>query len=234
MLDLYDPDRSKVVLKAADRGTDYTEQSWDDFWKEFDDWKKAVGDGTGVAILGRTEFFDHAGASAREVQKAFPKLLWAEYEPWTVDGALSYNLEKADVILSLDSDFLGASEGTVRTIAGFAAGRRRLGKTQETMSRLYVVEGRFSLTGGMADHRLRLPSSSIGFFAAQLANTLGAVPLTGSVAASHDATVNTWITEVAKDLSSAKGRSLVICGSQQPPEVQALVAQITTRLATRA
>src|ERR1019366_3180789 len=89
-------------------------------------------------------------------------LLWAEYEPWSAHPSLSYNLEKADVILSLDADFLGASEGTVQTIAGFAAGRRRLGKTQETMSRLYVIEGRFSLTGGMADHRLRLPSSTIG------------------------------------------------------------------------
>ncbi len=29
------------------------------------------------------------------------------------------------------------------------------------MNRLYVVENRFTLTGAMADHRLRLPASQI-------------------------------------------------------------------------
>ena len=120
----------------------------------------------------------------------------------------------------------------MQTIAGFAAGRRRLGKTQETMSRLYCVEGRFSLTGGMADHRLRMPSSQIGAFATQLAGQLGVAAGNG-FAASSDANVTTWITEVAKDLQKAKGKSLVICGSQQPPEVHATVAQINEALGNK-
>ncbi len=240
VLDLYDPDRSKVILKANERGKDYGEQTWDDFWKEFatlmSTYQGTGGDG--LAILAEPSTSPTRERLRLEVQKQFPKLLWAEYEPWAGNPAVSYDFSKADVILSLDADFLGASEGTAQTIAGFAAGRRRLGKTQETMSRLYCVEGRFSLTGGMADHRLRLPSSAIGAFTTALSHALGlgmgSLP-GGNVgfSAFSDANINTWITEVAKDLRDAHGRSLVLCGSQQPPEVQELVAQINKALGSQ-
>jgi MoCo/4Fe-4S cofactor protein with predicted Tat translocation signal len=235
VLDLYDPDRSKVVLKAKDRAAkDYAEASMEDFWEEFvilrrDYLKKG---GEGLAILTEPCTSPTRERLRLEVQKQFPKLLWAEYEPWTVNSEVSYDFSKADVILSLDADFLGTSDGTPQTIAGFAEGRRRLGKTQETMSRLYVVEGRFSMTGGMADHRLRLPSSAIGAFAEKLAGALTAQNGTGFVAFS-DPNIDTWITEVAKDLAKSKGRSLVICGSQQPPEVHQLVAAINQTLGNK-
>ncbi len=131
------------------------------------------GGGEGLAILTEPSTSPTRERLRGEVLKKYPQLLWAEYEPWAGNPSISYDLSKADVIVSLDADFLGASEGTVQTIAGFAAGRRRLGKTQETMSRLYVVEGRFSLTGGMADHRLRMPSSYIGAVANALSAKIG-------------------------------------------------------------
>jgi MoCo/4Fe-4S cofactor protein with predicted Tat translocation signal len=233
VLDLYDPDRSKVVLKANERGKDYAEAQWEDFWEEFAilkrDYLKSGGDG--LAILTEPSSSPTRERLRLEVQKQFPKLVWAEYEPWSASSGVSYDFSKADVILSLDADFLGASEGTVQTIAGFAAGRRRLGKTQEKMSRLYVAEGRFSLTGGMADHRLRMPSSAIGAMASVLAGKIGGGgQLPGTFAAFSEPDTDTWINEVAKDLGNAKGRSIVICGSQQPPEVQDLVAQINKSL----
>src|SRR3979490_427961 len=40
VLDLYDPDRSKAVLNAKERGKDYTEGTWDEFWKAFETLKK--------------------------------------------------------------------------------------------------------------------------------------------------------------------------------------------------
>jgi molybdopterin-containing oxidoreductase family iron-sulfur binding subunit len=235
VLDLYDPDRSKTVLKALDRGNDYAEQSWDDFWKDFEtfrfNYQSTAGDS--LAILAEPSTSPTRERIRGEVQKAFPKLLWAEYEPWAGNPAVSYDLSKADVIVSLDADFLGVSDGTVQSIAGFAAGRRRLGKLQETMSRLYVVESHFSLTGGMADHRLRLASSAIGGFAQALSAQIsgeGQLPTGGAVSAFSDANVQTWITEVAKELNNAKGRSIVLCGSQQPPEVQELVMGINKAL----
>jgi len=233
VLDLYDPDRSKIVLKAKERGKDYVEGTWEDFWEEFAILKRDYlkNGGEGLAILAEPSTSPTRARLRVEVQKQFPKLLWAEYEPWTSQAPNNavYNFEKADVIVALDCDFLGASDGTVQSIAGFAAGRRRLGKTQETMSRLYAVEGRFSLTGGMADHRLRVPSSSIGGIATLLANKLG-VGGGNSFAAFSDPNVDAWITEMAKDLAAAKGRALVVCGSQQPAAVHQLVAQINEAL----
>jgi molybdopterin-containing oxidoreductase family iron-sulfur binding subunit len=234
ILDLYDPDRSKTVLKAQDRGKEggYVEATFDDFWEEFAilkrDYLKKGGDG--LAILTEPNNSPTRARLRAEVQKAFPKLIWAEYDAWASQGtSLVYDYAKADVIVALDCDFLGASDGTVQSIAGFAEGRRRLAKTGETMSRLYAIEGRFSLTGGMADHRLRVPSSSIGGVAALLASKLGA-GAGNSFAAFSDANVDAWITEMAKDLGNAKGKSLVVCGSQQPAEVHALVAQINQSL----
>jgi len=245
ILDLYDPDRSKTVLKVkldkTDpdkpkelRGADYAEASWEDFWEELvilrRDYLKNGGDG--LAILAEPSTSPTREAIRAELLKLYPKHVWAEFDPWksqSPGGQAVYSIEKADVILALDADFLGATDGTVQTIAGFAAGRRRLGKSQETMSRLYAVEARFSLTGGMADHRLRLPSSQILAFATLLASKLG----TGSgntFGAFSDPNIDAWATGVANDLIAAKGRSLIICGSQQPAAVHALVAQLNEAL----
>jgi molybdopterin-containing oxidoreductase family iron-sulfur binding subunit len=233
ILDLYDPDRSKTVLKARERGKDYAEATWEDFWEEFAilrrDYLKNGGEG--LAILTEPSTSPTRERLRQEVLKVFPNLVWTEYEPWTSQSPglpIVYTWDLADVILSLDADFLGASEGNVLSIAGFAAGRRRLGKAQETMSRLYAVEGRFSLTGGMADHRLRMPSSQIGGVATLLASKLGIGG--GTMAAFSNPATDAWISELAKDLLNAKGRSIVICGSQQPPAVHALVAQINATL----
>ena len=239
ILDLYDPDRSKVVLTATERGHDYEEQSWDDFWKDFAKLTSAAGDsegesagGKGIAILTEPSLSPTRERLRGEVLKKFPQLVWAEYEPWSADQPIAFDLSKADVILSLDSDFLGASDGTVQNIAGFAAGRRRLGKTQETMSRLYVVESRFSITGGLADHRLRMASSNIGNVATTLAAKLG-VSAGGSFAAPASPDVDAWLTGCAADLQAAKGRAFVVCGSQQPDAVQELVASINDALGAK-
>ena len=121
---------------------------------------------TGLAILAEPSTSPTRYGLRADIFKLFPKALWAEYEPWasqdTVSSPRVYDFSKADVIVSLDCDFLGATEGTVQNIKGFSDGRRRLGKNGAPMSRLYAIEGRLSLTGSMADHRLRLPSSSIG------------------------------------------------------------------------
>jgi Fe-S-cluster-containing dehydrogenase component len=239
ILDLYDPDRSKVVLKAVDpakdRGKDYVEATMDDFWEELAIVRHAYqkNGGDGLAVLAEPSTSPTRARLQAELQKQFPKLVWAEYDAWTSQapaGGIS-DFSKADVIVALDCDFLGATDGTPQSIAGFAAGRRKLGKTQETMSRLYAIEGRFSITGGMADHRLRMPSSAIGAVATLLASKLGGgLPTGNSLTAFNDPAVDQWITAMAADLQKATGRALVVCGSQQPAAVHATVAAINQAL----
>ena len=111
-----------------------------------------------------------------QLQQKFPKAKWIEYDSISFDNARAgaelafgqaleahYNFEKADVILALDSDFLGLdsqthpADETVRREAPHRASRRAA-----EMNRLYAAEANYSLTGAMADHRLRLRASDVG------------------------------------------------------------------------
>jgi MoCo/4Fe-4S cofactor protein with predicted Tat translocation signal len=245
ILDLYDPDRAQIVLKASDpaktRGKEggYIEGTIEDAWEELaivrNAYLKTGGDG--LAILAEPSTSPTRERLRGELAKQFPKLVWAEYEPWTHQAGVApvYDFSKADVIVSLDCDFLGNSDGTPQSVAQFAAGRRKLGKTQETMSRLYCVEGRLSLTGSMADHRLRLPSSSISGIVNLLAAKLGnGLPTGNSFAAFNDPKVDAWITAMAADLQKAGARGLIVCGAQQPASVHASVAALNAALSVPA
>jgi molybdopterin-containing oxidoreductase family iron-sulfur binding subunit len=107
------------------------------------------------------------------------------------------------------------------------------------MNRLYVVENRFTLTGAIADHRLRCPASQIAAFTHALANKilggtndagLGAVvgnlqnPAGGAVFDEQ------WLSEAANDLLAKPGASLVLAGTNQPVAVQLLVYALNAAL----
>ncbi|MBA3881332.1 MAG: 4Fe-4S dicluster domain-containing protein [Chthoniobacterales bacterium] len=107
------------------------------------------------------------------------------------------------------------------------------------MNRLYVVENRYSLTGAMADHRLRIPASQIPAFAHALAGKiavatqdagLGSVIATLAPAAGSMQFDDRWLTECAADLMSKPGASLVIAGPMQPVVVQLLAYGINAAL----
>ncbi|MFA7228983.1 MAG: TAT-variant-translocated molybdopterin oxidoreductase, partial [Melioribacteraceae bacterium] len=66
----------------------------------------------------------------------------------------SINFESANVILALDSDFLGNEGSYIENMRKYAAKREVVGKTD--FNRLYVAEGRMSATGMMADYRMRI------------------------------------------------------------------------------
>jgi hypothetical protein len=65
--------------------------------------------------------------------------------------------DKAKVILSLDCDFLGNDWPTPLATKLFSKNRHVDSEEDlEKISRLYVVESQFSLTGANAEHRLRM------------------------------------------------------------------------------
>ena len=76
--------------------------------------------------------------------------------------------DKADVVVSLDCDFLG-SEGDLHNHIRRYAKRRHIEKPEDPLNRLYVVESLMTLTGFGAEHRLRLPPSAVLQVAAALA-----------------------------------------------------------------
>ncbi len=174
-------------------------------------------------------------AQTREAfAKAMPQAKWHIYEPVHRDAALQgtrlafgqdlncyYDFRKADVVLSLDEDFLSCRPGHLRSVADFMS-RRRVRTTAEQaaqaqMNRLYVVETAVTSTGAKADHRLALPAQQIEGFARLLAAKLG-VAGNGSAPSPHDK----WAAAVAKDLQQHRGRCLILAGERQPAVVHLL------------
>jgi molybdopterin-containing oxidoreductase family iron-sulfur binding subunit len=233
VLNLYDPDRAQTPTKFGEIHT----------WAEFQNSAQAIAagvklaDGAGFRILTGIVTSPSLAAQIQSVLARYPKAKWHQWEPAVSDGAregaklafgnyvnMVCRPEKADVILSLDSDFLGSGPGHIRYAREFSR-RRKLNGVADKMNRLYVVEPTPSVTGATADHRLPLRASEVGLFARALAGKLG---LGTSAALPSDA--QKWLDAVAKDLQTDKGKSLVVAGEQQSAEVHALAHAINAAL----
>src|SRR5438128_2152435 len=107
------------------------------------------------------------------------------------------------------------------------------------MNRLYVVENRFTITGAMADHRLRCAASQIPLFTYVLACKIATLTK-DSALLSLLATLATpaetlpfdekWLIEAANDLISKSGVSIVLAGAHQPVAVQLLAYAMNSAL----
>jgi molybdopterin-containing oxidoreductase family iron-sulfur binding subunit len=233
ILNLYDPDRAQTV-------TNYGEIR---AWAEFLGAAQAVAAsmkgtrGEGFRLLTGIVSSPTLTAQIQGLLSLYPLAKWHQWEPAVGDGAREgaklafgsyvntvYRPEKADVILSLDSDFLASGPGHIRYAREFSR-RRKVNAPSDPMNRLYVVEPTPSVTGSSADHRLPLRASEIQPFARALAAKLG---LSGS--GKVPAPAEKWLDAVAKDLLSHKGSSLVVAGEQQPAEVHALAHAINSSL----
>ena len=242
VLDLYDPDRATTHAKGKSTLDDAAVKSLlSDLGKAH-----AADGGAGLAFL--------AGASSsptrlrvlRALQAKFPKAIWAEYEPLADEPPTAaaealygarikpiYRFAKATRILSLDCDFLSAEAGSLYYAREFAKGRR-VAKKDDPMNRLYVAESNFTITGGMADHRLRIATSHIRALAAAVAAAVtdeGRYTAPAQGLESLDIKkVTEWVTECAADLKANAGASLVVAGSHLPADVHGIVYAINEAL----
>jgi MoCo/4Fe-4S cofactor protein with predicted Tat translocation signal len=225
ILTLYDPDRSQVVRNAGRIST------WGAFLTAVNDDLEAerVVGGGGLRILTETITSPALGNQLRQLLARFPSAKWHQYEPVNRDNAHAgdrlafgtdvdtiYRFENAEVILSLDADFLFSGPANVRYARDFA-GKRSVRQGKIGMNRLYTIEATPSVTGAMADHRLALRPSEIPNFAAAIATKLGL-----SVQSTTDSQRSPWIDALGRDLQEHRGASVVIAGDQQPPGVHAL------------
>ena len=243
ILDLYDPDRSQLVQKNGKKAT----------WAAFVDfWSKLYvsylnNGGQGLAILSESFASPTLYRLKQNFTQTFPKAVWATYEPVSDENIFAgisaatgqslqpnYDYSKANVVLALDSDFLMMDSENLTAARGFATGRRVASET-DSMNRLYVVEPAFTITGGMADHRLRLQSGQVGTFLATLAKALQRqnvkVDNRWLPAQNEPSSIDTaWIKELARDLVANRSQSLIVAGRRQPAEVHALVFALNQSL----
>ncbi|MSS98837.1 MAG: hydrogenase [Opitutia bacterium] len=221
VLDMYDPDRAQASV-AAD-GSALTVAAVRAFVRGLAAAAKADA-GAGLAFLARPSASPTRARLVAGLQAAYPKARWVEYAPVAqnradaVLGARALpDYAKARRVLSLDRDFLGAHDGTVEDTRAYASARRAdTAEQAEKMTRLYVVESTFSLTGAAADHRLRAASSHISglaiLFAAEVLAQKGAAAASLKGKVSGIDVDPKWVTECVADLVAAKGEALIVAG----------------------
>ncbi len=233
VLGLYDPDRSQVISNAGKIRP----------WQAFVDAmgaaleKQAEKKGAGLRILTETVTSPTLADQLERLLSKYPQARWYQWEPVTRDGAREgarlafgepveprYDLRKADVIVSLDADFLASGRGGVRYARDFAA--RRRGGGDEPMNRLYVVEPALTNTGASADHRLAVRASDVERLAIELARRVGVETGGGGGLDEH----RRWLDAVARDLKKHRGRSVVIAGEHQSAAVHALAHAMNVAL----
>ncbi|HWZ82984.1 MAG TPA: TAT-variant-translocated molybdopterin oxidoreductase [Terriglobales bacterium] len=233
LLDLYDPDRAQTVTYMGDV------RSWTAFTEAVRgpiSVQKGIA-GAGVRILTQSVSSPTLAGQIRDYLKANPQAKWHVYEPINRDNVnegakmafgevveTRYDLSKADVIVSLDADFLYAGfPGNTRYIRDFASRRN----PDAEMNRLYVVESTPSSTGMKADHRLPVRAANIENLAHVLAAGCG---VASSATPSLSDQETYYVMAASKDLQDHGGSSVVIVGDHQPPALHALAHQINAKL----
>ncbi|MDB6138039.1 MAG: hypothetical protein JWO94_1111 [Verrucomicrobiaceae bacterium] len=214
LLDLYDPDRSKRVLKQT------LASSWNEFEQEVlgqaGAWKKSAGRGLRLLLGSRSSPALHAQIAI--LREKYPELQCHLHESgWAPNPMpVACDFEHADVVLSLEADFLGGTEALPNEVLAFS--RRR--QDRKVMNRLYAVESMPSLTGAMADHRLALPPPSIHGLVTELLEALRTqlVP------------ENAWTAALLRDLSAHRGTSAILAGPCLPPHIHVAVRQLNELL----
>ena len=234
-LGMYDPDRSQTVVLEG------RISSWAAFLTAMGNEKAAMSaDGSGLRILTDTVTSPTLAAQIGAILKKLPAAKWHQYEPCGRDNSRAgarlafgkpvntvYRLDQADVIVSLDADFVSSGPGHVRYAREFSS-RRVIEGTNAKLNRLYVVESMPTSTGAVADHRKPLRAGDIEAFARDVAAAAGVAGANSGAASSKIAAE--WTRVVAKDLAAHRGTSLVIAGEEQPPAVHALAHAMNAAL----
>jgi len=237
ILTLYDPDRSQVVTRRG------LVTPWEKFVEEIRpalDAQLAL-KGSGLRILTETITSPTFASQCRALQQRFPEARWHQYDAVGSDAVREgarlafgsylethYRIDAADVIFSLDSDFLCYGPASLRYSREFAS-RRKPGSGEKHMNRLYVVESNATNTGASADHRLPMKPSQIEQAARLLAREIGLEGVqVGSMTLSDGQ--QRWVASAAKDLQAHRGACVVIPGEYQAASVHAIVHAVNQAL----
>jgi molybdopterin-containing oxidoreductase family iron-sulfur binding subunit len=229
LLGLYDPDRSQHVMYRGETS------SWGKFQNDFAAAAVESKTGQGIYFLSETIASPTLAVQWKQIQQKYPQAKLVQWEPVNQDSSRAasraafgeymdaqYKLEEADVILSLDADFLGgiAHPGFLPLAAAYAERHRY--EAGKTPNRLYVVETMPTVTGFKAEHRLGLKPSEVVSFATALAG--------GSGPALTNPDAQKFLTALLADLKANSGKIVVIPGEQAPAAVHAAAYALNASL----
>jgi MoCo/4Fe-4S cofactor protein with predicted Tat translocation signal len=239
---LYDPDRSQNLVNKGEM--DY----WDAFLAQARPRMAKLKEkqGAGLWILTESVSSPTLAAMMAKILREYPQAKWRQFEPLARDNVhagvkmalgkdanVYYDLSKADIILSLDCNFLTDLPGSVRYARDFAE-KRKVREGTKKMSRLYAIETTPSPLSFVADHRWSLRPADIEGAARAVAQRLGISVQTAAYQPPVNLDAARWdaiLEEIVNDLKSApQGTTLVLAGDSQPPVVHALALAINQAL----
>jgi len=239
ILDLYDPERSGDYKQ---KGKTVSKEAFDTAFAALKE-ELVSSDGKGLAILHGESTSPTRAAVLSDLTSTLTEAKAYSYEPLNHDNLITateaafgegarQSISFATTrVLSLGSDFIGLERLGEGSVSQFSQARKVDGENApKEMNRLYVMEHAYTLTGGMADHRLPVAASQILAAAALVAKAVGAD--TGGVEADASASGidEKWVDAMVKDLLQHKGEALVVAGANQPVAVHALAIAINEKL----
>jgi len=220
VLDLYDVSKLKApVLKNE-------ESTWakvDQFVKA--ELSKAQASGKKIRIISSTVNSPSTNAVIAGFIAKYPAAKLVQYDAVSYTGIIQanqnsfgkavlpkYNFDKADLIVSFGADFLGTWISGEEFTAQYVSNRNYKSLENKKMSRHIQFESGMSLTGTNADTRVPVKLSEEGPALIALYNAITGQALPGGTLP-NNATADKVIKLVAKELLQAKGKALVVCGS---------------------
>lgn len=244
VLNLYDPDRLKTPLFQKETSTLGAFKKW--ILEHSAQWRRNRGQG--VAILTDENASPTYRNTLAALKKSYPLIAIHRYSAVNEDASISglsqvfgkpvipfYNFQNADRILAFDADFLGVDLGNVRYSKDFSSRRTPEGD----MSRLYIAESHYSVTGGKADHRFRLSPDAIEGLVVEISSRILAKTgahkevlsvLTGFTGIRQSGLPGITLEAIVQDLLSAGNKSLLLAGPRLPDWVHALTALVNHAL----
>ena len=222
ILSLYDTNRLKAPHKKE--GSALNEMSWADADKEIVKGLKAVSAaGKKISIVTRSNTSVVLNKAIADFKAAYPSTSVVSYEAVSYSGILraneksygkkvipAYYFDKAEVIVSFAADFLGTWISPVKFSSDY--GQNRVPKNGK-MSKHIHFESLMSLTGANADVRVPMRASNMGSHLITLYNELAAKAGVSSISGKKMELAGDAIKHAANDLWAAKGKALVVSGS---------------------
>lgn len=177
-----------------------------------------------IRILSSTIISPSTKKAIADFAAKFPNTKHIQYDAISCSGMIkanqltfnkaaipTYRFDKADCIVSFECDFIGNWISSSQYARQYAQ-TRKLNARKKTMSKHFQFEANLSLTGSNADFRYKLPVTEHGAALVALYNLIaskaGATSLT-----SASASVSEGLSKAADALWNARGKSLVVSGS---------------------
>ncbi|WP_285059466.1 TAT-variant-translocated molybdopterin oxidoreductase [Pedobacter ginsengisoli] len=225
VLDLYDVSKLQFPVKK-DGSNGLTKSNWAEIDKFVQaELSKAQASGKKIRIVSSSVNSPSTKAVIADFTAAYPTTKHVQYDAISYTGIIKanensfgkavvpkYNFDKADLIVSFGADFLGTWISGEEFTAQYVSNRNQKSLSQGKMSRHFQFEAGMSMTGTNADTRVPIKLSEEGPALIALYNAITGANLAGGILG-NNVIADKALKLVAKELLQNKGKSVVVCGS---------------------